>query len=157
MKTILLSLHRSARFYRALLMNPGRLSTEAGFVTGWGLRISRGCFLATGTRVSIGRECTVMAKVSLGDDVMISTRVAFVGRDHPLGDLGESLYDYEKLPPADIKVGSNVLIGFGAIIVGPCEIGDNAVVASGAVVTRDVSAASIVAGVPAVHVKGRWQ
>ena len=135
----------------------GRLSHGPNFVTGWGVKVARGCSLQAGTRVSIGADCKIMANVALADDIMISSGVAFVGRDHPLGRRGDSLYDYPKAAPAVIDVGKNVLIGFGAIIVGPCVIGDNSVIASGAVVTKDVEDDSIVGGVPAARIKGRWE
>lgn len=49
----------------------------------------------------------------------------------------------------DIVVGEGAWIGSGAIVLGPCRIGAHAVVASGAVVTADVEAECVVAGVPA--------
>lgn len=68
-------------------------------------------------------------------------------------------HDVEKLrlerqrttPPAgrDIVVEAGAWIGSNATILGPCRIGHDAVVASGAVVTRDVPAFAVVGGVPA--------
>lgn len=49
----------------------------------------------------------------------------------------------------DIVVKHGAWIASGAIIIGPCEIGENAVVAAGSVVTRNVPPAQIVAGNPA--------
>ena len=49
----------------------------------------------------------------------------------------------------DIHIGEGVWIGSNATILGPCRIGDHAVIAAGAVVTRDVPDCAIVAGVPA--------
>lgn len=49
----------------------------------------------------------------------------------------------------DILVEEGAWVGSGAILLGPCRIGANAVVAAGAVVTKDVAAQTIVAGVPA--------
>src|SRR5262245_28421207 len=50
----------------------------------------------------------------------------------------------------DIRIGRGAWIGSNATILGPCTIGEHAVVAAGAVVTRDVPALTVVAGVPAV-------
>ena len=47
------------------------------------------------------------------------------------------------------KIGRDVWIGANAVILGGVTIGDGAVVAAGAVVTKDVEAGAIVAGVPA--------
>ena len=53
----------------------------------------------------------------------------------------------------DIRIGRNVWIASGAIVVGPVEIGDNAVIGAGSVVTRDIPPACVAAGVPAEVVK----
>ena len=53
----------------------------------------------------------------------------------------------------DIVIGNGAWIGTNAVILGPCIIGDHAVVAAGAVVTKDVPAYAIVAGVPAKIIK----
>ncbi|MBV9593001.1 MAG: acyltransferase [Actinobacteria bacterium] len=49
----------------------------------------------------------------------------------------------------DIVVGRGAWVASGAIVIGPCVIGSHAVVGAGAVVTQDVGAGQIVAGVPA--------
>ena len=48
-----------------------------------------------------------------------------------------------------VKVGSDAMLGMGAIVVDHAEIGDRATVAAGAVVVRDVPAGDRVQGVPA--------
>lgn len=53
-------------------------------------------------------------------------------------------------------IGNDVWIGFGAIVISGVTIGDGAVIGAGAVVTRDVPAYAIVAGVPARVVKYRF-
>jgi acetyltransferase-like isoleucine patch superfamily enzyme len=49
----------------------------------------------------------------------------------------------------DVHVEQGAWVGSGAILIGPCRIGAHAVVAAGAVVTGDVAASTVVAGVPA--------
>jgi acetyltransferase-like isoleucine patch superfamily enzyme len=49
----------------------------------------------------------------------------------------------------DIVIGAGCFFGAAAIVVGPVTIGDNVVIAAGAVVTRDVPSGSFAAGVPA--------
>ena len=56
-----------------------------------------------------------------------------------------------------VKIGKNVLIGANAVVLEGVQVGDHAVVAAGAVVTKDVPANSVVAGVPAKVVKMRDQ
>lgn len=53
----------------------------------------------------------------------------------------------------DICIGRGAWVGTGAIILGPCTIGENAVVAAGSVVTHDVPPYSVVGGVPARIIK----
>lgn len=53
----------------------------------------------------------------------------------------------------DIRIGKGVWIGSNAVILGPCTVGDHAVIAAGAIVTRDVEPFTIVAGVPAKPIR----
>jgi virginiamycin A acetyltransferase len=57
----------------------------------------------------------------------------------------------------NITIGNDVWIGMRAIIMGGITVGDGAVVAAGAVVTKDVAPYSIVAGVPAREIKKRFE
>ena len=49
----------------------------------------------------------------------------------------------------DVEVGSNVWIGYGACILRGVAVGDNSIVGTNSVVTRDVPANAVVGGVPA--------
>lgn len=55
-----------------------------------------------------------------------------------------------------IEVGNDVYIGYGAIVIGPCKIGNGAVVAAGAVVTGNIPDYAIVGGVPAKIIRYRF-
>lgn len=57
---------------------------------------------------------------------------------------------------ADIQVGNDVWIGAGVLVLDGVTIGDGAIIAAGAVVTRDVEPYSVVGGVPARHIKYRF-
>ena len=59
----------------------------------------------------------------------------------------------EILPPAPIEIGENVWIGSHATVLPGVRIGRNAIIAAGAVVTKDVPENTIAAGIPAVPVK----
>jgi acetyltransferase-like isoleucine patch superfamily enzyme len=106
-------------------------------------------------------------RLLVGSYTSIGRRVTFVlGGNHPrdrvtsypfrirlgLPGAGSDGYPYSK---GDIRVGSDVWIGHGALILSGVEIGHGAVVAARAVVTRSVPAYSIVAGNPARVVRYR--
>lgn len=65
--------------------------------------------------------------------------------------------DFREARKADIvEIGHDVWIGHGAIILPGLKIGHGAVIAAGAVVTKDVEAFAVVAGVPATRIKWRF-
>ena len=86
--------------------------------------------------------------VTLGDGCQIGHNVVFATLNHGLepADCGTTY-------PAPIVLGRNVWVGSNATILQGVTIGDNAVVAAGAVVSRDVPANTIVGGVPARIIK----
>ncbi|MEG0641846.1 MAG: DapH/DapD/GlmU-related protein [Clostridium sp.] len=63
---------------------------------------------------------------------------------------------FEKRKKSRVVIGNDVWIGHGAIIMNGVTIGNGAIIGSGAVVTKDVERYSIVAGVPAVKLRNRF-
>ncbi|MFF9897769.1 DapH/DapD/GlmU-related protein [Streptomyces longispororuber] len=104
-----------------------------------------------GKNVFVNQGCTFMDKggIRIGDGVMIAPKVSLITGGHPL-PLAERR---EYLSFAPIVVEDDVWIGTAAVVLQGVTIGTGAVVAAGAVVTRDVPARSLVAGVPARVVK----
>jgi len=110
----------------------------------------------------------VMAEelVEIGSHCLISWGVGIADSDfHPL-EPAQRLIDSQALAPffkdrparpklktAPVKIGDNVWIGMNAVILKGVTIGENSVVAAGAVVTKSFPANTIVAGNPAVAVK----
>ena len=103
------------------------------------------------------------SKLIIGNFCSIAPRVSFiVSADHYTNHissfpfkvkvLGES---YEGVSKGDIIVDDDVWIGYGATIMSGVHIGQGAVVAAGAVVTKDVPPYAIVGGVPAKVIKYR--
>lgn len=130
---------------------------------GPGFRIGKGCEIVGNTNIIVGNNVnlgshacilTTKAKLILGDDVFFGPHVTIVTGDHrtdildrPMAAIG----DDEKLPGNDqdvVLMGDN-WIGSNAVILKGVTVGRGAIVASGAVVNRDVSDFSIVGGVPA--------
>lgn len=86
-------------------------------------------------------------KIEIGEDVAISHDVTIMDSDAHKG-LWEG---YEKTKP--IKIGNHVWIGTRVTILKGVTIGDNAIIAAGSVVTKDVPNNTVVAGVPAKVIK----
>lgn len=84
--------------------------------------------------------------VRIGDNVWIAPNVAIYAAGHPL-DVTDRIGGWEYAFP--VTIGNNVWIGGSVSIIGGVTIGDNAVVAAGSVVIRDVPANTLVAGNPA--------
>lgn len=110
-----------------------------------------GLNITVGTRVFINQGCHFMdmGGITIGDDVMIGPNVNLVSAGHPV-DPSERR---NGIVTAPITIGKNVWIGAAATILQGVMIGDDAVIAAGAVVTRDVPSATMVAGVPAKVLK----
>lgn len=84
----------------------------------------------------------------IGDGCLIGHNVVFATLNHDLNPERRQI-----CIPKSIELGKNVWIGSNATILPGVKIGDNAVVAAGAVVHKDVEANSIVGGVPAKFIK----
>lgn len=86
--------------------------------------------------------------IELGDDCMIGHQVVIATLNHDLMPERRA-----SMIPAKVTLGRNVWVGAHATILPGVTIGDNSVVAAGAVVTKDVPANCVAAGVPARVVK----
>ena len=84
----------------------------------------------------------------IGDGCLIGHNVVFATLNHDLKPENRQI-----CIPKSIHLGKNVWIGSNSTILSGVKIGDNAVVAAGAVVHKDVEANSIVGGVPAKFIK----
>jgi acetyltransferase-like isoleucine patch superfamily enzyme len=106
-----------------------------------------GLDIRLGQRVFINQCCTLydMGGVDIADRVMIGPNVNIITTGHPLQPSQRRTYVEAK----PIVIEKNVWIATGATILGGITVGENSVVAAGAVVTKDVPPNSFVAGVPA--------
>ena len=86
--------------------------------------------------------------VFIGDRCQIGHNVVFATLNHGLRP-----EERRTMTPAPIVLGKNVWVGSNSTILQGVTIGDNAVVAAGAVVTKDVAPNTVVGGVPARHLK----
>lgn len=83
--------------------------------------------------------------IEIGDYTMIAPNVVIATAGHPiLPELREKVYQYN-MP---VKIGRNVWIGAGALILPGVTIGDNTVIGAGSVVTKDIPANVVAVGNP---------
>ena len=109
-----------------------------------------------GEKTVLGQECTISAykHVRIGEQCMIADRAMFIDFDHGMLEV-ERPIRVQGIYKRDVHVGSNVWIGYGACILRGVKVGDNAVVGTNSVVTRDVPANAVVGGIPARIIRMR--
>jgi len=103
-----------------------------------------------GRNVFINSGCKFQDQggIFIGDNVLIGHNVVLATLNHE-----ENPQKRGNLKPAPINIGCDVWIGSNATILPGVSIGDGAIIAAGAVVTRDVESKTVVGGVPAKLIK----
>ena len=132
------------------------LSRLFGKVVDSSFRVFPPFYTDFGKNITIGKDVFINAcchfqdhgGVTLGDGCQIGHNVVFATLNHGLAP-----EDRHTTYPAPVILGRNVWVGSNSTILQGVTIGDNAVVAAGAVVTKDVPADAIVGGVPAKVIK----
>ncbi len=114
------------------------------FSTDFGLNI------AIGKRVFINSGCCFQDQggIEIGDDVLIGQQVVIATLNHDPDPAKRG-----NMRPAPVKIGNRVWIGAHATLLPGVTVGEGAVIAAGAVVTKDVPANTVVAGIPAKPIK----
>lgn len=132
------------------------LSQLFGYTVPSSLRVFPPFYTDFGKNTTVGNDVFINAcchfqdqgGITIGDGCQIGHNVVFATLNHCLPTEKRKL-----TKPAPIVLGKNVWVGAGAIILQGVTIGDGAVVAAGAVVNKDVAPNTVVAGVPAKHIK----
>lgn len=128
---------------------------------GLGVNIRPRVYFGSGNNISIGDHSMIgqdsiigsRADVLIGNDVMMGPEVLIYTTNHGM-EPGLPMR-LQPLQPAPVHIGNDVWIGARCIILPGVTIGDGAVLAAGAVITKDVPAYAIVGGVPAKILKYR--
>ncbi len=159
--------------YRSRLQTDGlcfvcpRVKLEIG--RGAKLRIGRWAWVGHGCKIRVhegeveigaktvmGQECTISAyqHVSIGRECILADRVMLIDFDHGVTEV-ERPIRLQGIYKRDVRVGNNVWIGYGACVLRGTAVGDNAVIGTNSVVTRDVPDNAVVGGVPARPIRMR--
>ena len=103
-----------------------------------------------GAKTVLGQECTISAfqHVSVGRECILADRVMLIDFDHGVVDVEQPIR-VQGIYKRDVRVGNNVWVGYGACFLRGVTVGDNCIVGTSAVVTRDVPDDAVAGGVPA--------
>lgn len=114
------------------------------------LHINYGKHTKIGKNVFINFDCVFLdlGGITIEDNVFIAPKVSLLSEGHPT-----SIEDRHSLIPKAIHIKKNAWIGASATILPGVTIGENAVVAAGAVVSKDVADNTVVGGIPAKFIK----
>jgi acetyltransferase-like isoleucine patch superfamily enzyme len=109
-----------------------------------------------GDKTVMGQECTISAyqHVRIGQQCVIADRAMFIDFDHGVVEVDRAIR-LQGIYKRDVIVGSNVWIGYGACVLRGVSVGDNSIVGTNSVVTKDVPANAVVAGIPARIIRMR--
>ena len=105
--------------------------------------------LSIGDNSGIGQYSEINGKVKIGDNVMMGPHCIIYTRNHKTTctEIPMILQGFDRYKP--VEIGNDVWIGGRVTILPGVKVGDGAIIAAGAVVTKDVPPYSIVAGNPA--------
>lgn len=141
----------------------GAVNYGRNFRVGLRTRVGSAHGLSIGDDVSIGPDSVVQVNGSIGDWTVIGMNVQIVGKkDHAVDEVGVPIIystwigDREADPADSVKIGRDVWIGASAVVLSGVSIGHGAIIAAGAVVTKDVNPFEIVGGNPANLIRKRF-
>lgn len=140
-----------ARNFDVVLSGSGKLSIGKNNSIRQGVHIrvidAGVCIIGDNNFFNYNVSITALCEIRIGSGCKFANNVVIVDHDH---DYMNDNIGYIK---SAVIIGDYVWIGANAVILRGITIGDNAVIAAGSVVTKDVPAGSVVAGVPAKVLK----
>ena len=137
---------KSKQETRFFMADNAKLNVTGNFNVGAGtdIRIFKGAELTIGSGyLNADDQIICEEKITIGENVAIAREVIIRDTD------SHEILDGQHTKTKPVTIGNHVWIGTRAIIMKGVTIGDGAIIAAGAIVTKDVPANTIVAGVPA--------
>jgi acetyltransferase-like isoleucine patch superfamily enzyme len=112
--------------------------------------------VSIGAKTVMGQDCTISAfqHVSIGRECILADRVMLIDFDHGVTEVDRPIR-LQGIYKRDVHVGHNVWIGYGACVLRGVKVGDNSVIGTSAVLTKQVPENAVVAGVPARVIRMR--
>jgi acetyltransferase-like isoleucine patch superfamily enzyme len=109
-----------------------------------------------GAKSVLGQECTISCyqHVSVGRECIVADRVMLIDFDHGVVEVDRPIRE-QGIYKRDVRVGNNVWIGYGACVLRGVTVGDNAIIGTNSVVTREVEDNAVVGGIPARVIRKR--
>ncbi len=106
--------------------------------------------ISIGAKSVLGQDCTLSCyqQISIGRECIIADRTMMIDFDHGTVEVERAIRE-QGIYKRSVRVGHNVWIGYGACLLRGVTVGDNAVIGTSAVVTRDVPGDAVVGGAPA--------
>jgi acetyltransferase-like isoleucine patch superfamily enzyme len=112
--------------------------------------------VSIGAKTVMGQDCTISAfqHVSIGRECILADRVMLIDFDHGVTEV-ERPVRLQGIYKRDVRVGHNVWIGYGACVLRGVHVGENSIVGTSSVLTKDVPDNAVVAGIPARVIRMR--
>lgn len=110
--------------------------------------------LQMGAHCSVNSCAYLQGEITIGNDVRIAPYVKIIAMNHGYQEIDIPICQ-QNCTAQGIRIGNDVWIGSGAIILDGVEVGSHTIIAAGAVVTKDVPDYCIVGGIPAKIIRNR--
>ncbi|MBS1751523.1 MAG: acyltransferase [Bacteroidetes bacterium] len=164
----MIKLIKKLRDYYLVAIKWRKYQIAPGFHAGKRVRIWAKHTIKIGRDFYIGRDSQIETDCIIGDYVIFGNKVAIVGRyDHNYQQIGvpvrhameirDKEYNWKGIDSGPVRIGDDVWVGYGAIILSGVQIGNGAIIAAGALVVKDVESYTIYGGVPAKKIKDRFE
>lgn len=117
-----------------------------GYARKIGVKIGNGC------RIGVTEWGSEPYLISIGNEVLLSSQVTFINHDGATWAF-RNRSEYKGVTKfGEIKIGNRCFVGLGAILLPGAEMGDNSVLAAGAVLSKKIPPGEIWGGIPAKYI-----